>query len=609
MKKKLLCLLVALSMCLATACSSTSASSGASSADSSVTEETELADSSAAGSETSADSEETAEETAEESGNDYFESLNAAEVNIVDTGLYTIELQAKDGWQFDVADNSDVTSWLVDANGETAFPDDTGVATAVNGDDFTLTITVDASKISSFPTNGAGELYVKPTGGNPLVVEGDNKGQYTEASEFVGAYTIPEVAVDGTIEGESGTEHTFTEDTVTVCLNLDGIDDSLIDSSNSVVALTEGDGYYLTDFTFEDDTLSGEWSDGQMAYTMTTEDFTADFSPLGGDGNGNYYANITVSGLYYNGLPLADATFRVHVYSYGRTFTIENNGSLINDTQPLWSTTTENDLPVLCDAYPDDLNITWPIDFDASALTQDDFTLTLSSEYGDELQLEAGTDFTVETSTGKTTITVSYIYWANIPVYTTLTVDVTTDNLTWDSAKYTVTEVTHDYDIASVYCYYIMTGGTTGTQYWTYYGVDGLTEWSQAFVIPTYTLTYTQSDGTVLYYTEDEDGVAAFTSSADDATEFDASEDNNCQVVNNTGSFERVYDQIQDVTVDGVTYTCDKVYGNADNMPLDPADCTGITAQAGYILGDSWEMHGRWPWQSFVNEGYQGGTK
>ncbi|MCD8074788.1 MAG: hypothetical protein LUF27_07100 [Lachnospiraceae bacterium] len=551
-----------------------------------------------------------AEESEADSGNDYFQSLNADEVNIQDTGIYTIRLQAKEGWQFDVADNTDVTAWIVDADGNPAFSNESGVAFAVNGEDFELDITIDASKISGFTTNGSGELYVHPTGGNPLVVEGDNHGQYTEVSEFVGVYTIPEVVVVGTIEGESGTDgYLFTEDTVTITLNLDGIDDSLIDSSASVVKLLEGDGYYLTDYSFEDDTLNGEWSGGTMTYSMTTEEFTGDFSPLGGDGNGNYYANIGVSGLFYNGLPLAEATFRVHVYSYGRTFTIESNGSLINDTEPLWSTTAEDDLPVLCDAYPDELNITWPIDFDASALTVDDFTLTMCSGYGDELVLEPETDFTVETDKDQTSISVTYIYWANIPVYTTLKVDVNIENLTWDSAKYTVTSVSHEYDIASVYAYYIMSGGMTGTQSWTYYGIDGLTEWSQAFVIPTYTLTYTAEDGTVSYYTEDESGNAMFTDAADDAMEFDSTEDNNCQVVNNTGSFERVYDQTQDVVVDGVTYTCDKVYANADNMPLDPADCTGITAKAGYIIGDSWEMHGRWPWQTFVNEGYLGGSK
>lgn len=35
-------------------------------------------------------------------------------------------------------------------------------------------------------------------------------------------------------------------------------------------------------------------------------------------------------------------------------------------------------------------------------------------------------------------ITVNYIYWANIPVYKTMTVDINTAKMEWDSQKYTV---------------------------------------------------------------------------------------------------------------------------------------------------------------------------
>ena len=141
----------------------------------------------------------------------------------------------------------------------------------------------------------------------------------------------------GTVEGTSQKgEIELTEDTVTVALRLDGVDDSLIDSSAAVVRLLEGDGYYLSDYQFNDDTLTGEWAGGETTYTLSTEKFSGSFSELGGDGNGNYYANIGVGGLTYNGLPLAEAAFRVHMYAFGRTFTIESNGSLINDTQPLW---------------------------------------------------------------------------------------------------------------------------------------------------------------------------------------------------------------------------------------------------------------------------------
>ena len=544
-------------------------------------------------------------------GNMYFSSLNAEEVNIKDAGTYTVRLKAQEGWQFDVADHTDVTGWFVNEAGESAFTNTSGIAMAVNGEDFELDITIDASKIEGFSTNGSADLYVMPTGGIPLVVEGDNHGQYVAVSEKAGSYIIPEVQIEGTIEAESQKNETeYKEDTVTIALKLEGVDDTLIDSSSSYVVMREGDGYYLSDFSFEDGTLSGEWSNGEITYKVTPEQLQGDFSPLGGDGNGNYYINVGVGGITYNGLPLGEKTFRIHVYSFGRTFTIESNGSLINDTQPSWTTETEGGEPVLCDAYPDQLNVAWPVDFDASALEEEDFTLTMRSDYGDELVLEPGKDFTVKSDKDKTVITVNYIYWANIPVYKTMSVDVNTEKLNWDTEKYTVSEViSHDYDIASVYAYYVMSGGMEGTQKWTYYGVDNLTDWEQAFKIPTYTLTFTDENGVVKYYAEDENGNGRFADTAEEAAEFDSREDNQCQVVENTGSFARVYDQTQDVEVNGVTYTCDKVYSNADNMPLEPDECTGITAQKGYIIGDNWEMHGRWPWQTFINEGYLGGSK
>jgi hypothetical protein len=607
--KKILALIMSLVMALSlVSCSTAPSDTAADASSSSQPAESQAAESSSSKEEAPAEAADAAEEASE---NQYFESLNAADVNIQDTGIYVVQLKAKEGWQFDVADGTDVTSWLVNANGEAVIDNTSGVAIATNGtEEFTLDITIDASKITGFTSNGSGELYVMPVENNPLVVEGDNHGQYNAVSELVGTYTIPEVQVLGTIEGDAGSEYVLTEDTVTIALVLDGLDDSLIDSANASLSLAEGDGYYLNDYAFNAHELSGDWENGETTYTMTADDLTfatGGWSPLGGDGNGNYYCNIAVDGLTYNGLPLTQTTFRAHVYSYGRTFTIESNGSLIDATQPVFTCSTENGIPVLCDAYPDYLNIKWPVDFDASSLTTADFTLTLQSQYGDELTLEADKDFTmVSTDTGRTELMVSYIYWANIPVYTTMKVDVATDNLTWDEEKYTVDSISYSYDIASVYAYYIMTGGMSGTQAWTYYGLDGLTDWAQAFYIPHYTLTYTAEDGTIYYYAETENGGKLVTS-ADEATQFDASEDCNAHIEGTTGYFTRVYDQTAVKTVDGEELTFDKSYDNADNLPLSPEDCTGITAQPGYVIGDSWEVHGRWPWQTFVNTGYQGG--
>ena len=43
-----------------------------------------------------------------------------------------------------------------------------------------------------------------------------------------------------------------------------------------------------------------------------------DWTAFGGNGNGQYYFNLTVSGLTYQGLPVPDSTFRVCYYVYGR---------------------------------------------------------------------------------------------------------------------------------------------------------------------------------------------------------------------------------------------------------------------------------------------------
>lgn len=564
-----------------------------------------------------------AEKSQEETGNKYF-ALNGESVNIQDTGVYTFQLQTKDGWQFDIAENTDVTAWLVNAEGNPAIIDKEGVAFAANGEDeFHITVTVDASKITGFTSNGSADLYVMPTG-KPVLAAGDNKGQYKASLEKIGAYTIPAVEIDGVLEGEIAGKDgmTFTQDAVTVALKLDGLDDSLIDGTQASISLLPGDGYYVEEFAFSTGRLADNWTNGESSYSIKVGDIAytnggyeltengggRGWSEQGGDGNGNYNFNLGVSGIYYNGLPLAEASFKMHLYCYGRTFDVDG-GSLIANAQPAWSTTAENDLPILCDVYPDELDVTWPIDFDASALTTEDFTLTMRSEYGDELVLEAGTDFVVESGVTKSVITVSYMLWANTPVYTTLTVDVNPENLSWNEEKYNVTRVSHDYDIASVYCYYVMSGGMTGTQTWSYYGVDGMEEWEQVCNIPNYTLTLVDDNGVVNYYTEDENGNGAFTDIADKATVFDAREDCAAQIVENTVFFTRVYDQTEEKEIDGTVYTFDKVYGNADNVPLEPGDCTGITAKPGYVLGGSFGEHLKWPWQSFIGVGYLGGTK
>ena len=100
--------------------------------------------------------------------NAYFHSENADEVNIQDTGDYTIILKANEGWSFTLADNVDVTPWLVDEEGSPVFTDTEGIAFTQNGEEGpavegnTLKINIDASKISGFTSNGKGDIYVLP---------------------------------------------------------------------------------------------------------------------------------------------------------------------------------------------------------------------------------------------------------------------------------------------------------------------------------------------------------------------------------------------------------------------------------------------------------------
>lgn len=324
---------------------------------------------------------------------------------------------------------------------------------------------------------------------------------------------------------------------------------------------------------------------------------------MGGDGNGNYNLNFELSGLKYNGLPISNKIFKAHIYCYGRTFKVDN-GSIYATSYLKWSTDSENNLPNLADQYSDNLILSWANGINASKLSEDDVTLTMESEYGDTLKLKRGTDFTLETSKTKTIIEVNYTYWANAPVYTKLKVDVDSEKLNWDDRQYKISKIRHSYDIASVYVYNVMAGGQTGTQTWTVYGLDGLTDWQQLFDRPTYTLSYIDTDGKIRYYSEASNG--SFVDEAN-ATTFDASGDVKIALKDNTGYFTRRFDQTEDKTIGGITYTFKKVYSHAEATIKNPNDIQKVTVKAGYIIGDSWEDHLRWPWQNFINKGYKGG--
>lgn len=556
-----------------------------------------------------------------ESQSSYYQ-VTSDDISITKDATYSVTLTTKDTWQFVAEAGQDVTDWLVLKSDKQALTDTSGVAqiTAVDSDSSAITITIDSSKITGFSSNGGANLYIMPDSSS-IVGTGDNHAHYSETSAKIGKYVIPKVSVDGTIEGEVTHEDglTFKNNQITFKFTVDGkqVDSSLVNNSTAKVTLADGDGYYTTDYVYSDKGLSNKIKNASINYSIKPEDLQITnsgyvlgengggrgWSELGGDGNGNYNLNFELSGLKYNGLPISNKIFKAHIYCYGRTFKVDN-GSIYATSYLKWSTDSENNLPNLADQYSDNLILSWANGINASKLSEDDVTLTMESEYGDTLKLKRGTDFTLETSKTKTIIEVNYTYWANAPVYTKLKVDVDSEKLNWDDRQYKISKISHSYDIASVYVYNVMAGGQTGTQTWTVYGLDGLTDWQQLFDRPTYILSYIDTDGKIRYYSEASNG--SFVDEAN-ATTFDASGDVKIASKDNTGYFTRRFDQTEDKTIGGITYTFKKVYSHAEAAIKNPNDIQKVTVKAGYIIGDSWEDHLRWPWQNFINKGYKGG--
>lgn len=556
-----------------------------------------------------------------ESQSSYYQ-VTSDDISITKDATYSVTLTTEDTWQFVAEAGQDVTDWLVLKSDKQALTDTSGVAqiTAVDSDSSAITITIDSSKITGFSSNGGANLYIMPDSSS-IVGTGDNHAHYSETSAKIGKYVIPKVSVDGTIEGEVTQEDglTFKNNQITFKFTVDGkkVDSSLVNNSTAKVTLADGDGYYTTDYVYSDKGLSNKIKNASINYSIKPEDLQITnsgyvlgengggrgWSELGGDGNGNYNLNFELSGLKYNGLPISNKIFKAHIYCYGRTFKVDN-GSIYATSYLKWSTDSENNLPNLADQYSDNLILSWANGINASKLSEEDVTLTMESEYGDTLKLKRGTDFTLETSKTKTIIEVNYTYWANAPVYTKLKVDVDSEKLNWDDRQYKISKISHSYDIASVYVYNVMAGGQTGTQTWTVYGLDGLTDWQQLFDRPTYTLSYIDTDGKIRYYSEASNG--SFVDEAN-ATTFDASGDVKIALKDNTGYFTRRFDQTEDKTIGGITYTFKKVYSHAEAAIKNPNDIQKVTVKAGYIIGDSWEDHLRWPWQNFINKGYKGG--
>lgn len=316
-------------------------------------------------------------------------------------------------------------------------------------------------------------------------------------------------------------------------LTLEGenLDDSKIDSSSAVVKLLPGDGYYADELILNADKLEGTWSSGTLEYTLHEGDLEwnvgdyqylddnsgREWSVLGGDGNGCYTFNLEVSGITYDGKPVEAATFRVKVYIWGRTGTdlaptitdLEAENRLPSgtgqgkETQWNWSGDQGDFLggepmPILCDDKQDDFFITWPAGSDASALTAENVTVTLDTQYGESYQLKSAGEhiqYAVFSSERETQVAVTFRHAAFTPVFNTMTITVDADGLT----------ASKTYDIASVYSYMVQQGGGGLTvdgvvTAYSYYGYEGL---SVANAVPaTYTLCYTDDSGKTWYYND-----------------------------------------------------------------------------------------------------------
>ncbi|MCD7757928.1 MAG: hypothetical protein LUH45_07140, partial [Clostridiales bacterium] len=134
-------------------------------------------------------------------------------------------------------------------------------------------------------------------------------------------------------ETHEGDTVTYTGSaTISLALAEGEIDDSKIDSSNAVVKLAEGDGYYPEELVLAATSLTGSLENGQMTYTLSEGDlewYTGDYewsdfnsgrewSCFGGDGNGYYTFNFEVSGITYDGVEVDPVQFQVNVYIWGR---------------------------------------------------------------------------------------------------------------------------------------------------------------------------------------------------------------------------------------------------------------------------------------------------
>lgn len=367
-----------------------------------------------------------------------------------------------------------------------------------------------------------------------------------------------------------------------------------LDTSKAVLQMTDGDGYYVSEFENPVVNLDPEaWDNGSYLFNFDETAITAlftrakirgnesdiysmggpDWTAFGGNGNGQYYYNLTLSGLTYQGEPIPDTTFRVCYYAYGRdasdkaritltdyinVYDYEEAGAqqrtlaeagqdVVAQDTPVWTWVGEDyeGIPLLCDPEQDDFYITWPEGIDASNLSASDVHVTLYGEYGDVLSLVPDSEYYVYSEAVETQIALPYVHMAFTPVYTRMEISVDVSALSGaDKLNFDTLETS--YDIASVYTYQVQHGGLNpngNVLCYQFYGIDedSLTSWSQLLYGFEYALFTENEDGERLYYSEADGG--SYVTDVADATTYDATgpEDLNIHLWNETVVYDTTW--------------------------------------------------------------------
>lgn len=440
------------------------------------------------------------------------------------------------------------------------------------------------------------------------------------------------------------------------------VDPAKLDTSKAYVQLDEGDGYYTEDYEFHGTALPGSFENGTLRYQLHDGDLMwvndpayevklggMEWSAQGGDGNGHYTFNLSVRGITYDGKELAPAFFRARVYIYGREFAQDNatwGVATINklkfsepqkvalsnapsvEKEPVWTWTAAAgyDKPILCD-FPqegydaaDNFYISWPKGVDASSLTAENITITLTGKYTDifpedSYVLKANTgmvtlsngeqmpdgDYSVFADADTTQIAVNMIYWPYAPVFTTMTISVNGDKISGYDGT-----LTQSFDIASVYTYRVQTGGgsrTDGTvTCQSVYGVENIHEigiTDLANVNGAYSYSYSK-DGSKAWLIENADGSFTATTDESQATVYDFTDP---KLLGHT-LYCTQWQKKAEFNGAEVTF---KMEPSCTVRRAEPGK-TALVPMDGFALSSAiggWGDHMNWPWLNFLNQGWR----